>query len=232
MSFIVDPKINAFLKHRREDSLRERVVHISNESDFNLKILMDIENSPDGKYIRNLLETGIGLLPKKYRDAYYYFFKKDIDDIPESRRVCFEGSDKIYDITYLDTSLIEKIRDLLFEEDSELTSEDVTVYPCFSYIDDMDIATGFIAFFKGANPKTIEDIGLFSFDTENKDYGRQVWKDFDNCLEQFLDRGWEVNWGAYKENKACKHYDFLIEKFNGVKKSVGNTWRYSIKKEV
>ncbi len=231
MSFIVNPKINAFLKHRREDSLRERVVHISNERDFNLKILMDIENSPNGKYIRNLLETDIGLLPKKYRDAYYYLFKKDIDNIPEGRRVRFEDSDKVYDEAYLNTSLIEEIRDTLLEEDDNLTSDDIFVFPCFSYLDDIDIVAGFIAFFKGEASKTISDIGLFSFDTENKSYGKQVWKDFDNCIDIFYNNGWSISWGAYKENKACNHYDKLLQNYSGCKTEEDSTWRYTIEKE-
>lgn len=67
---------------------------------------------------------------------------------------------------------------------------------------------------------------MFSFDIENKSYGAQVWKDFDNTLKEFLHEGWVVSWFSFKQNKACKHYDRLLRELGGEKEEVIKGYRY------
>lgn len=211
--------------HRRYQKRISEKVCTVNEEDFEEKLLMDIEKRPDGEKIRELLETPIGLLPKKYRDAYYLLFKKEEKEIPESRKIKFQDSDIIYDRLYLSIRLINLIRRNLLKKDKAITDQDVDVIPYFSLLDDTEIISGCITFFKSGN-KCIDEVGLFSFDIDNKTYGKQIWKDFDSCLKDYLDQGWKVSWFTYKQNKACKHYDNLISKLDGRKEDFGDGWKY------
>nr|DAE47645.1 MAG TPA: Vpu protein [Bacteriophage sp.] len=208
------------------ERLSEKVCSVK-EEDFEEKLLMDLEKRPDGNKISAILNNPIILLPPKYRDAYYLLFKKEEDYIPPDRRIKMVDSDKIYDKLYLNIRLINVIRNNILKKDKNITDKDVIVVPYYSMLEDTDVISGCITFFKSKEyDKFIEDVGLFSFDIENKTYGSQIWKDFDNCLKDYLEEGWTVSWIAYKQNKACRHYDRLIEELNGKKEDQGSVWRY------
>lgn len=195
--------------------------------DFEERLLQDLEKRPDGEKIRVLLGTPIGFLPKKYRDAYYLLFSKEEEEIPVERRIRFEDSNMVYDRENLKPCLINVIRKHLLKTDADIKDTDIKVIPYFSMLDDVELITGFIVFFKSSKKdKFIEEIGLFSFDTENRSYGAQVWKDFDNTLREFLSEGWTVSWFAFKQNKACKHYDKLLRELGGEKEEVIRGYRY------
>ena len=99
----------------------------------------------------------------------------------------------------------------------------------FIYKDDTKEPCGFISYSKyNASSKEIYAVVLFSFDLSRRDFGKQIWIDFEKDLKKKVQKGYVIKWRSKKENKACDSYDNLIAKFNGIKFSKGNYWDYQI----
>ena len=215
---------------RARANLKEHVA-IANEYLFKQRLLAKLEN----KAIVEHLETSLGLMDDEYRDAYYLLFAKD-PIIPEKyQRRIPDSSRGIYDVRILRLRLIDIIFTRLLEMDENLDSDSFDLTPYFSMINGTDIIAGFMFFQRDPrDDHHIEEIGLFSFDSKNKNYGKQVWEDFDECVIDYLSRGYRIDWSAWKENRACRHYDELVESLNGVKTESSDDnriWMYHIGRE-
>lgn len=99
----------------------------------------------------------------------------------------------------------------------------------FIFKDDNNEPCGFLAYVKGSpSSKKIEEVVLFSFDLSRKDFGKQIWIDFEKNLTEKIKKGYTVSWKCKKENPASMRYNKIIENLNGKRNSCGDYWEYRI----
>ena len=113
--------------------------------------------------------------------------------------------------------------------DEEYEEGDPFYESYFIFKDDNNEPCGFLAYVKGSpSSKKIEEVVLFSFDLSRKDFGKQIWIDFEKNLIEKIKKGYTVSWKCKKENPASMRYNKIIENLNGKRNSCGDYWEYRI----
>jgi hypothetical protein len=169
--------------------------------------------------IDKIFKTPFGKLDVKYRNL--------ISNPGE-----LEGEEKVGEYyTKSGKSLEYIIRNHLnFEDDfDDDWDEDVYYEPYFVYIEDTNEPCGYLVYeWENKNSSVINNVILFSFDVSRKDFGKQIWVDFEKDLAKKVKEGYIINWRSKKTNLACLRYDVLINKFKGVRYPEGDYWVYRI----
>ena len=155
--------------------------------------------------IRKLFTTPLGELDKKYRNLL---------ECPNF--LTEEDSIKHF---YNNHSIQEYVtRYIYISEDYEYLDGEDFVIPLFVYRDSDNTPCGFIVYLKDDEySDRIKNIVLFSFDVNDKSFGRQIWIDFEKDLAEKIKEYKTITWFAKETNTATKKYDSIIERFNGSK---------------
>ena len=120
-----------------------------------------------------------------------------------------------------------------FEEFEFLDGDDYAM-PFFVYKDESNTPCGFIVYIKPEEDSPfIENIILFSFNVNDKSFGRQIWIDLEKDLDNKVKEYETISWFAKETNQATTRYDYLINKYGGTKKRISNSIvEYTIKGDI
>ena len=156
--------------------------------------------------IRHFFTTPLGELEPKYRNLI-----KDPGIISDSASI----------IEHYNRYSIEKIIDEYSNLDFDEDIDDYFYEPYFVYKDSDSEPCGYIVYTHVVNRrKYIDEIVLFSFDVNRKDFGRQIWTDFEKDLKSKLEDGYVIRWCSKTTNPAKIRYDSFMKEFNGNSKTI------------
>lgn len=168
------------------------------------------------KEVEDVLKTPFGELNKKYRNLFPYpVHPGELNNEEEAR--------KYY--TQQGKSLEQIIRRRLNHEGNFYEYFE----PYFVYKDETNEPCGYIVYeSEDKESLIVDDVVLFSFDVSRKDFGKQIWIDFEKDLKRKVKEGYDISWMSRKSNPACIRYDRLIKDLNGKKTSKGRYCKYHI----
>lgn len=151
--------------------------------------------------IKHLFTTPLGELEPKYRNLI-----KDPEII----------NDKFDIGQYYNAYSIEWIVNTYCNIDIDLDIDDSYNEPYFVYKDHNNEPCGFIVYIHNIEePHNVSEIILFSFNAKRKDFGRQIWIDFEKDLRSKKDEGFIVKWQSKKSNPANVRYDAIVKRLDG-----------------
>lgn len=160
----------------------------------------------DSEEIKRLFTTPLGELEPKYRNLI-----QDPDIINDDESIT----------KYYNTYSLEKIVNEYLHTDIDEDIDDVYYEPYFVYKDVDNEPCGYIVYSHIDNkPSSIDEVVLFSFDANRKDFGRQIWIDFEKDLKLKKDKGLIVKWQSKKSNSANIRYDAIVKRLDGYSHSL------------
>lgn len=172
------------------------------------------------KEVEDVLKTPFGELDKKYRNFFPYpVHPGELNNEEEAR--------KYY--TQRGKSLEQIIRRRLNHEWNPYEYFE----PYFVYKDETNEPCGYIVYeLKDKESLIVDDVVLSSFDIFRKDFGKQIWIDFEKDLKRKVKEGYDISWMSRKSNPACIRYDKLIKDLNGKKISIGRYCKYHVGRSI
>ncbi len=156
--------------------------------------------------IKRLFTTPLGELEPKYRNLIH-----DPDIVNDDESIT----------KYYNTYSLEKIVNEYLHTDIDEDIDDVYYEPYFVYKDVDNEPCGYIVYSHIINmPSSVDEVVLFSFDANRKDFGRQIWIDFEKDLKLKKDKGLIVKWQSKKSNSANIRHDAIVKRLDGYSHSL------------
>ena len=156
--------------------------------------------------IKRLFTTPLGELEPKYRNLIH-----DPDIVNDDESIT----------KYYNTYSLEKIVNEYLHTDIDEDIDDVYYEPYFVYKDVDNEPCGYIVYSHIINkPSSIDEVVLFSFDANRKDFGRQIWIDFEKDLKLKKDKGLIVKWQSKKSNSVNIRHDAIVKRLDGYSHSL------------
>lgn len=156
--------------------------------------------------IEHLFTTPLGELEPKYRNLI-----QDPDILNDDESIT----------KYYNAYSLEKIVNEYLRTDIDEDIDDVYYEPYFVYKDVDNEPCGYIVYSHiMSEPHNVDEVVLFSFDAKRKDFGRQIWIDFEKGLESKKSNGLVVKWQSKKSNPANIRYDAIVKRLDGYSRSL------------